>query len=91
MELVVRILIDMVCCWFVFFWFVVVTLVESNWIDWLNIELSNCVAAQLCARRIVVARSGGAEAAAQNCFSPKKYENYSGRFPEGVQKEETQQ
>ena len=24
-------------------------------------------------------------------FSAKKYENYSGRFPEGVQKEENQQ
>jgi hypothetical protein len=83
-------------CYIVFLWFVVVvTLVELNWIDSLNIESSNCAdaardAARDAAQRIVlwVARSGGATAAQKGC-SPKCYENYSSRFPEGVQKEKS--
>ena len=79
----------------VFLWFVVVTLVELNWIDSLNIESSNCVDAERskrCAKGIVrwLARSGGA-AAAQKRVSPTKDEKYSSRFPEGVQNEEMQQ
>jgi hypothetical protein len=61
----------------------------------LFLHSSKCVDAErdkCCAKRIVlwVARSGGA-AAAQKRVPLNKYENYSGRFPEGVQKEEIQQ
>ena len=57
-------------------------------VDYRIVEL--CSGAEL-RTRIVVARSGGAEAAAPNGFSLKLYENYSSRFAEGVQKEEIQQ
>ena len=73
----------MVCCCYT-------RRIEMDWLaEYRIVELRG--GERRLAQRNVVARSGGAEAAAQNGFSSKKYENYSRRFPEGVQKEEIQQ